>query len=198
MKTALEYYKELSPEDAKLAASYCKDLYTEVETLADAIQLFPWIETMQGEEYWYQLYKNCIAKETNPNFDLQSQSTEERINATIKEGCDTNLISDGYHTFGDLYAHRVALFIALCKEIHNNPANQTYNNVWRTKIHSDGTTWDGWFVLGLNKERGEQITYHLPIKEWETCSFAETLEKAPEFDNHNSKDVLDRLAKLIK
>ena len=25
---------------------------------------------------------------------------------------DTNLISDGYHTFGELYDHRFALFLA--------------------------------------------------------------------------------------
>lgn len=37
------------------------------------------------------------------------------IEAGRKEGLvDTNQISDGYHTFGELYEHRIALFRALC------------------------------------------------------------------------------------
>lgn len=67
---------------------------------------------------------------------------------------------------------------------------------WRTKTHSDGISWDGWFVLGLGKGEGDQITYHLPISRWDECDFAETLERAPEFDGHTSDDVLTRLKNL--
>lgn len=28
--------------------------------------------------------------------------------------CDAEQVSDGYHTFGELYAHRCILFAALC------------------------------------------------------------------------------------
>ena len=40
----------------------------------------------------------------------------ERINKEIKDNMDvinTDLISDGWHTFGELYQHR-SLFIKLC------------------------------------------------------------------------------------
>ena len=57
---------------------------------------------------------------------------------------------------------------------------------------------EGWFVLGMGKKQGEQITYHLPMSEWEYCSFAETLEKAPDFDGHSSQDVLQRILDLLK
>ena len=103
---------------------------------------------------------------------------------------DTNEISDGYHTFGELYEHRITLFIALCKRYERDIS------VWRSKLHSDGTSFDGWFVLGIDKREGRQITYHLPIEKWEETNFAEDLNKAPEFDGHKAQDVLNRLANL--
>lgn len=121
---------------------------------------------------------------------------EESLNHVIKsEGVDTNLISDGYHTFGELYEHRIINYLALCRvlrmssEFDNTP-------VWRSKVHSDGSVWDGWFLLGIGKEFGKQITYHLPEKYWDKCSWAETLDMAPEFDGHTSEDVLQRLMGL--
>lgn len=121
------------------------------------------------------------------------------IDGVEKTGC----ISDGYHTFDELYEHRITLFIALCRKIQSPLYYGDQRNimgddlkVWRSKLHSDGTSFDGWFILGINKEKGKQITYHLPISKWEETEFAETLEKAPEFDGHTSEDVLERLNKL--
>jgi hypothetical protein len=68
--------------------------------------------------------------------------------------------------------------------------------VWRSKLHSDGSSFDGWFILGIGKEKGKQITYHLPTVRWDEVSFAETLEKAPEWDGHTPDDVLERLKAL--
>lgn len=96
---------------------------------------------------------------------------------------------DSYHTFDELYDHRIALFIALCGEMERLP-------VWRSKLHSDGSSFTGWFILGINKEAGKQITYHLPIRVWEATDFAETLDTAPEWDGHTPTDVLARLKTL--
>lgn len=107
--------------------------------------------------------------------------------------------SDGYHTFTELYEHRITLFIALCRfysSVDLAEWSEDQMPVWRSLLHSDGSVFEGWFVLGIGKEKGEQITYHLPIDRWEETSFAQTLEKAPEFDGHTAADVLNRL-KLI-
>jgi hypothetical protein len=50
--------------------------------------------------------------------------------------------------------------------------------------------------MGIFIDKGSQITYHLPINRWEDTEWAETLEKAPEFDGHTSSDVLERLKKI--
>lgn len=94
--------------------------------------------------------------------------------------------SDGYHTVDELYDHRVMLWITLCRVIGQGLC-------WRSRWHSDGTKIDGFFLLGLGKQQGAQMTYHLPNHYWERTEFAETLEHAPEFDGHTSADVLCRL-----
>lgn len=127
----------------------------------------------------------------------------ELINTIIGTGkkvaipLDTNLISDGYHTFGELYDHRITLFITLCKIIDKDPQYQNSDYaVWKSKKHSDGSEWDGWFILGIGYPSGSQITYHLPISRWTECLFITELPKAPEWDGHTSADVLERLKSL--
>jgi hypothetical protein len=113
--------------------------------------------------------------------------------------CPVGEVSDGYHTFNELYDHRIILFIALCK-MCNNAYDESGVGVWRpwrSKTHSDGSSYDGWFILGLFVGEGDQITYHLPLSKWGMCDFAETLDMAPIWDGHTPEDVLRRIEKLI-
>jgi hypothetical protein len=110
-------------------------------------------------------------------------------------------ISDGYHTFDELYAHRIALFRVTCRALSLMASQVPYIEleheiVWKSQVHSDGSIMEGWFIMGIDSRPGKQITYHLPMSEWDNCKFANTLEKAPEWDGHTSADVLKRLAEL--
>ncbi len=115
-------------------------------------------------------------------------------------GCDC----DGYHTFTELYNHRIELFITLCRKVaeeqwlenQNNDHPKSLIKVWRSKVHSNGTSYSEWFIMGHDKRKGEQITYHIPMNRWEDTNFAETLEIAPKFDGHSSEDVIERLKSL--
>ena len=115
-----------------------------------------------------------------------------------KADCDC----DGFHTFGELYDHRIALWVVISKLMAQREMVigrfKEAPYVWRSKNHSDGFPAFGGqlFVLGVGFFEGDQITYHLPIDRWDECAFAETLEKAPEFDGHTSDDVLERLKTL--
>lgn len=125
---------------------------------------------------------------------------EKQINEIIqKEKLDTNLISDGYHTFKELYDHRIALFITLCNFIalptKRFKKAQGKQIPWKSLKHSDGSEWDGWFIAGIGFEKGEQLTYHLPIQEWDKLKVNEW-EKAPEYDGHTPNDVIERLLSL--
>lgn len=121
-----------------------------------------------------------------------------KVNSSIKELKESDdkfpigRISDGYHTFNELYEHRIVNYIKLCEFVENC----SRKTVWRSRCHSDGSIYEGWFLLGINTEQGKQITYHLPVSKWEDTNFALTLDKAPEFDGHTSADVLERLKQL--
>lgn len=99
-------------------------------------------------------------------------------------------ISDGYHTFDELYDHRIALFKALMWA-HSDKA-------WMSKVHDDGSIMEGWFIAGIVTPEGN-ATYHLPIKEWDDlyCNrgdkYIMDLDKAPKWDGHTPADVIERL-----
>lgn len=121
----------------------------------------------------------------------------ENFNKKIKALKDDGLlltedISDGYHTIGELYDHRIALYLALCKQLNHYPERR----VWKSKLHHDGTMFDGMFIVGIGFEPGAQISYHMNMEWWDKTDFIEELEKAPEYDGHTSNDVLERLLKL--
>lgn len=97
-------------------------------------------------------------------------------------------ISDGFHTFDELYAHRYVLFIALMQAY---PALS-----WRAKVHADGSMHGGgWFVAGMSLPTG-QISYHLPKQAWPALDDKGiiTYDRAPEWDGHTPDDVIGRLA----
>jgi len=95
--------------------------------------------------------------------------------------------SDGYHTFKELYEHRIWLWIALCR--HNREW------AWKSKKHSDGSIMKGWFILGIGSDAGTQMTYHLPLMYWDRLKDIDTVKRAYKYDGHTSNDVLNRLGK---
>ncbi len=133
--------------------------------------------------------------------DYQPDVTEninEQIQEAKSEGFHVNDVSDGYHTFGELYEHRIALYIALCVMIDRH-CQAMVSPVWVSKLHSDGMAFDGWFILGVTTDQG-QISYHLTMDKWDevlkSVQSIEVLGKAPEWDGHTSADVLQRLKNL--
>lgn len=128
-----------------------------------------------------------------------NQNKYQALNLTGFDGRTCELwcedISDGHHTMTELYNHRHALFCALLNRLDFN-----YDIFrFKSKLHHDGTMFNNWFIAGIiiskSSGRQEQITYHLPLKWWDKLRINE-LERAPEWDGHNSSDVIDRLLNL--
>lgn len=112
----------------------------------------------------------------------------KQINELIQLLPDKGEVSDGFHSFKELYDHRIALFIALCNYMDGVQQDTgKERTTWKSKKNSDGSEWDGWFVMGI----GHGITYHLPISEWRN-SYSPEIEKGL-WDGHGSQDVLKRL-----
>lgn len=128
--------------------------------------------------------------------NLLAKGMKEYIEDFASKG-DKSKISDGYHTFEELYDHRNTLFIALCKSLMVNDPDHYENKIYKTRFDSENKyCGDGWFILGINFPKGKQISYHLPFKFWETCKQFQSFDKAPVFDGHTSKDVLERLLQI--
>lgn len=102
---------------------------------------------------------------------------------TVEVQMNTGDISDGYHTFNELYDHRAVLFSVIC--------NQNFDIAWKSKLHDDGTMYDGMFIAGISTCNGD-IRYHIENKYWDLFKVKE-LDRAPEYDGHTSDDVLERL-----
>lgn len=103
------------------------------------------------------------------------------------EGVSRKDITDGYHTFDELYYHRMVLFSIIC--------NQNKEKAWKSKLHHDGTMFDkDSFIVGIETPEG-QYTYHYKLKFWDMYNVKE-LEYAPEYDGHKPEDIT-RLLTLV-
>lgn len=123
--------------------------------------------------------------------EMQKYDYIEEINKKIKEfenanAISTNNISDGCHTFGELYDHRAKLFSVIC--------NKNKTKAWKSKMHDDGTMFDNYFIVGIETPKG-QATYHYEMKYWNLFHVKE-LEKAPKWDGHTANEAIERLLSL--
>ncbi|MFA5602776.1 MAG: hypothetical protein WDA21_03475 [Bacilli bacterium] len=117
------------------------------------------------------------------------------INNLIKNSnIDVDLISDGWHTFGELYKHRQMLLIKLCQFI--SKSNRKDLVVWKTRKHNDNTVMEGYFLLGITINKNNYISYHMDNNVWDLCAYAIELDKSPIVGNYNSKMALQNLTDL--
>lgn len=79
---------------------------------------------------------------------MQDGCTAKNVQSLMElPAVDVEKISDGYHTFADLYEQRLILSAALAK---NNP------HAWKSKRHEDGSVpfGGGWFIMGFDTDEG--------------------------------------------
>lgn len=100
---------------------------------------------------------------------------------------DMGEVSDGYHTFNELYHHRAVLFSVIC--------NQNKGLAWKSKKHADGSMFDGMFIAGIKTPDG-QATYHYDIDPYWNMFHVKELECAPEWDGHTPSEAIERISKI--
>ena len=111
--------------------------------------------------------------------------------ATMKE--DKGNISDGYHTFNELYEYRLLYNASMFNEL----AKQGLYDVHKSKRHSDGEECfgGGWFIVQAQLPTG-QISNHYEMKDWDLFQIPEK-EKANPYDGHTPQDVAKRLRDFL-
>ena len=117
--------------------------------------------------------------------------TIKEINEAIKSlHPKEGQVSDGYHTFDELYDFRRAYNAAL-DNTHVYPCIKSHR-------HNDGELCfgGGWFIVQMNLPTG-QISNHYEDKYWGEFDCKEQ-ERAEPWDGHTESDVLSRLTELNK
>lgn len=118
-------------------------------------------------------------------------------------------VSDGYHTFDELYEFRklynAVLFnewsknLEICQErgaaLYNIPKYDVHKS-WR---HNDGELCFGgdWFIVVAKLPTG-QISNHYRVEDWDLFQIPETDTAKYQYDGHTSQDVLQRLKDLCQ
>lgn len=136
---------------------------------------------------------------------------EQAINEIIQiDGVNANLISDGYHTFGELYEFRKMYNAALFNEWANG-WSETVESEYQRSVsytkhkydvhkswrHHDGELCfgGGWFIVVAILPTG-QISNHYKDQDWDLFRIPECEKEKYEYDGHTSADVLLRLKSL--
>ena len=116
--------------------------------------------------------------------------TDEMIEGLVEERKDMGEISDGYHTFNELYEYRLLYNASMFNEL----AKQGLYDVHKSKRHSNGEIPFGdsnWFIVMAELPTG-QISNHYEMKDWDLFQIPEK-EKANVWDGHTPKDVAERI-----
>lgn len=126
--------------------------------------------------------ENPLVKKMQSALDLAIKALEQYCE-------DAGELSDGCHTFNQLYHQRAVLFACVVK--------QNKNKAWKSFKHSDGKYCfdsDGeWFIVGVDTPQGS-YTYHYSKEYWDMFDCQE-LECGKEWDGHTEDDV-NRLLSL--
>lgn len=107
---------------------------------------------------------------------------------------EKELISDGYHSFKELYEFRKIYNACL----FNEWAKQGLYDVHKSKNHHDGKACFGssdWFIVVAILPSG-QISNHYHIDDWDLFHCEEVERAKFEFDGHTPQDVLQRLKEI--
>lgn len=114
-----------------------------------------------------------------PKIEVLPSAQPEGYIKIPKTGIDD--LSDGFHTFRQLYYQRMMLFATIVK--------QNKDKAWKSLRHEDGELCfgGGWFIVGIDTPEGT-YTYHYEANYYSMFDCKE-LERARHWDGHTEKDV---------
>lgn len=121
----------------------------------------------------------------------EDEEIVELIDSFQQEQTDMGEVSDGYHTFNELYYYRMlynaAFFNLLPKEwVHKSKRHHTGEECFG----------GGWFIVMANLPTG-QVSNHYELKDWDLFKVPEK-EFADEWDGHTPQEAAERIHKYLQ
>jgi len=113
------------------------------------------------------------------------------IITSLQQEQDMGEVSDGYHTFNELYYYRMLYNAAFFNLLPKNW-------VHKSKRHHTGEECfgEGWFIVMANLPTG-QISNHYELKDWDLFKVPEK-EFADEWDGHTPQEAAERLHRYLQ
>ena len=157
-----------------------------------------YIDTEKLKKLFETEYKKYVNKSKQTYATLQYQYiadgldiAEQVIDSLQQEQTDMGEVSDGYHTFNELYYYRMlynaAFFNLLPKEwVHKSKRHHTGEECFG----------GGWFIVMANLPTG-QISNHYELKDWDLFQVPEK-EFADEWDGHTPQEAAERLHRYLQ
>lgn len=137
-------------------------------------------EIITNLKYTMEKHKNDKVYTFDTNISMMCKDILDYLE---HEYDDMGEVSDGYHTFNQLYHQRAVLFATI--------VNQNKDKAWKSFKHSDGKyCFDSngeWFIVGVDTPDGS-YTYHYSKEYWDMFKCKE-LDCGKEWDGHTEKDV---------
>ena len=143
------------------------------------------------------------------NYVIEYSSIKKDQLVSEDEVVDIGELSDGHHTFNELYNFRKVYNAALFNEWAENLETSSdfgqalFNvpkyNVHKSWRHSDGELCfgGGWFIVSAMLPTG-LISNHYKAEDWDLFKIPEVDKALFEFDGHTGNDVLERIKNLNK
>lgn len=183
-------------------AEFCQDSERRYEFKGDAL----FIHTLEGS--MRASVNDYIIKGVNGEFYPCKPDIFEK---TYADESAIGELSDGYHTYNELYDFRkmynAALFNEWAKEKTQHPhwwkeGRPFYSykyDVHKSIRHNDGELCfgGGWFIVVAILPTG-QISNHYKMEDWDLFQVPELPKAKFAFDGHTPQDVLERLKNLTK
>lgn len=135
--------------------------------------------------------EDCLYIMTRLNIELSRENKEwlaERIVQLIHPSTRIEDISDGYHSYKELYEHRNTLFACLCMLLKDNS--------WFSMQHADPVKdpmYKNMFIAGITTPYGD-CTYHCEMQDIDKFTeVVREISNAPKFDGHTPTMALNRI-----
>lgn len=141
------------------------------------------------DAYWWSSSKNFDEDFVIIGEEFESENWQNSIIANLGN------ISDGYHTFEELYEYRM-----LYNALSFNLLYEKGIKVEKSLRHSDGELCfgGGWFIVVAELPGIGQISNHYEVKDWDLFKVSDVEIPSIAYDGHSPKNVTERLYDFLK
>lgn len=147
-------------------------------------------DLQQVDRYWSLIETYAADRE------LQGQNKVLNTPASSLVSVNMGKVSDGWHTFDELYHYRMLYNAAFLNELHAHHKELDIHKSWR---HSDGELCfgkDDYFVVVAQLPVG-QVTNHYHGEFWDLFQIPEK-DRAAEYDGHTPAQAAARMEDFIR